>query len=100
MQFIVTGYDGTDAGAMDRRIAARDEHLKMAESMKNKGNFICAAALLDDEEKMIGSILMVEFPSRKELDQWLKVEPYITGDVWRKVDVKPCKVPPMFMPSK
>ncbi|MBS1990157.1 MAG: hypothetical protein JSS86_18170 [Cyanobacteria bacterium SZAS LIN-2] len=96
MQFVVTGHDGTDQEAVARRLAKREEHLKAAEKMKVSGTLKFATALLDDDGKMIGSILVVDFPSREELDQWLKVEPYILGDVWRSVEVKPCRVAPMF----
>ncbi|QUH19793.1 YciI family protein [Alkaliphilus sp. B6464] len=97
MQFIVTGYDGTDEAALERRLAARDEHVKLMDSMKKEKRFLYAAAILDDNEKMIGSILIVDFPTREELDEWLKIEPYIKGNVWKEIEVKPCKVPPLFL---
>lgn len=97
MQFLVTGYDGKDEGALERRLAARDAHLKLVEEMVEKGKYLYATAILDDNEKMIGSVLVVEFSSRAELDEWLKVEPYVTGNVWEEIDVKPCKVPPTFL---
>ncbi len=46
-----------------------------------------AAAILDDDERMIGSMIVCDFPSRGELDRWLEVEPYIKGNVWEKVRV-------------
>lgn len=46
---------------------------------------------------MIGSVLIVDFPTREALDGWLKVEPYVVGDVWKQIEITPCKVPPMFM---
>ncbi len=97
MQFLVTAYDGTDAGAMDRRMAVRSQHMELVKAMKQEGRYLYAAAILDDAEKMIGSVLLVDFPSREALDEWLKIEPYVTGDVWREIDVKLCKVPPLFM---
>ena len=97
MQFIVTGYDGTDEAALERRLAARDEHIKLMDYMKKEKKFLYAAAILDDNEKMIGSILIVDFPTREELDEWLKVEPYVKGDVWKEIEVKSCKVPPLFL---
>jgi uncharacterized protein len=100
MQFLVTAYDGNDEKAVERRLVARDEHLKFTESMFKEGKTLYAAALLDENEKMIGSVLFVDFPSRSELDEWLKVEPYVVGDVWRQIDVKQCKVPPMFLRSQ
>jgi uncharacterized protein len=96
MQFI-TAYDGTDEKALERRLQAREEHLKGVERRFKDGEHLYAAAILDENEKMIGSMMVVEYPSREELDQWLKEEPYFTGKVWEKIEVQPCKVPPLFM---
>lgn len=96
MQFIVTGYDGKDDKALERRLAARDEHVKLIDIMKKEKKFLYAAALLDENEKMIGSMIVVDFPTREALDEWLKIEPYVKGDVWKEIDIKPCKVPPAF----
>ena len=97
MQFIVNGYDGTDEKALQRRLAAREEHLKSVETRFQAGEFLYGAALLDDEGKMKGSMMIVEYSSREELDNWLKVEPYVLGDVWQKIDILPCSVAPIFM---
>ncbi len=97
MHFIVTGYDGKDEGAMERRLAVREEHLKLADSMRKKGNLLFALALLDENEKMAGSILIVDFPTRTEVDKWLEKEPYVVGNVWKEIEVKQCKIPPMFL---
>ncbi|MBN8659998.1 MAG: YciI family protein [Candidatus Melainabacteria bacterium] len=99
MQFVVTGYDGDDAQALERRLHKREEHLKLAEKMKSQGRLLFATALLDENEKMVGSILVVDFAGREEVDAWLKTEPYVTGKVWLKVDVRPCRVAPMFQPA-
>jgi uncharacterized protein YciI len=42
--------------------------------------------------------LIVDFNSREDLDNWLKVEPYMVGKVWEKVEVRGCKVSPLFLP--
>ena len=97
MQFIVTGLDGEDDGAPARRTAVRDTHLAGIVELKQSGKILFGTAILDDSEKMTGSVLVVDFADRAELDQWLKTEPYVTGDVWRKIDVAPCRVAPMFM---
>ncbi|MEC2076672.1 YciI family protein [Metabacillus fastidiosus] len=96
MQYIVTAYDGTDEKAIDRRLAAREEHLKSVERRFKEGQHLYGAAILDDEGKMIGSMMVVDYPSREELDNWLKVEPYVTGNVWQKIDIKQCKVASIF----
>ncbi|MFS0577084.1 YciI family protein [Sporosarcina sp. 179-K 3D1 HS] len=97
MQFIVMGYDGTDEEAIDRRLRAREEHLQVVEKRVAAGEHLYGAAILNDQGKMIGSIMVVDYPSREELDNWLKVEPYVVGEVWQKIEIKPCQVPPIFM---
>lgn len=97
MQFLVIGYDGRDEKALERRMASREAHLAGVVRMKEEGKAIYGIAMLDDQEKMIGSVMAMEFPSRAELDAWLKVEPYVTGKVWQKIDVFLAKVPPLFM---
>ncbi len=96
MQFMVLAYDGTDAQALQRRLAVRDQHIKLGDQMKQAGEAICGAALLDDTEQMIGSVYIVDFPSRAEVDAWLEREPYMRNNVWQDVRVIPCKVGPSF----
>jgi uncharacterized protein YciI len=51
-----------------------------------------AAAILDANATMTGSMLVLDFPSRVELEAWLDVEPYVTGDVWRQIEISPVRV--------
>ncbi|MHC1759095.1 MAG: YciI family protein [Negativicutes bacterium] len=97
MQYLVTGYDGTDEKALERRLAVRDEHLKSLERRFLAGEHLYGAALLSDDGKMTGSFMVVEYPTREELDNWLRVEPYVVGDVWQKIDIQRCNVGPLFM---
>lgn len=97
MQFIVTGYDGKDENALERRMAAREAHLGMAEKMHKAGRWLYAAAILDDHEKMTGSVIVCDFDSRQDLEsQWLDKEPYILGKVWEKVEISRAKVAPFW----
>ncbi|MGE7665213.1 YciI family protein [Ureibacillus composti] len=96
MQYIITAYDGIDEQAIDRRLIARDEHLRSVEKRVKDGQHLYAAAILDDNGKMIGSMMVVDFPSKDELDNWLKVEPYVVGNVWQKIDIQPCNVASIF----
>jgi uncharacterized protein YciI len=96
MRFIVIGRDGTDAGALERRMAARDAHLKLGDEQKAKGNLLMAVAIQNDKGDMNGSVMLVDYASRAELDEWLKTEPYVTGKVWEKIEIVPGKVGPSF----
>lgn len=96
MQFIVIAFDGTDADAPTRRLAARPAHLKMVEQATARGEQILGVAILDDGGKMIGSLMVMDFPSRALLDAWLEREPYVTGKVWERIDVYNGAIPPSF----
>ena len=97
MQFLVIAYDGTDDKAPERRMAAREVHLAGIVKMKEEGKAIYGVAILNDREEMIGSALVVDFPTRADVGAWLKTEPYVVGDVWRNIEVFPARVPPMFV---
>lgn len=88
MQFVVIAYDGTDPQAPARRQAARPAHLESAAQLSQTGNFLDGGAILDDDGKMIGSVMFMDFPSEKEVAEWLENDPYTKGDVWRDVTVK------------
>jgi uncharacterized protein YciI len=95
MQFIVIAYDGTDDKASERRMAVRDAHLKQAKELYDKGQWLYAAGILDDAGKLIGSMIVCDFASRDELDTiWLKNEPYLSGKVWEKIDIRRAQVAP------
>ena len=84
MQFIISAYDGENM--LEKRMAVRPQHL--ANLAKVDGKILCAGGLLDDEGKMKGSVLVMEFEDRDKLNQYLDSEPYITERVWEKVGVE------------
>lgn len=84
MQFLVKAYDG--AGKLDKRMEVRPRHL---EGMAALGkHVICAGGLLDEEGKMKGSALIMEFEDRNELEAYLAKEPYVLEHVWEKIEVE------------
>ncbi len=96
MQFIIIAHDGTDTDALSRRLTARPAHITLSEQAVKRGEQLMGAALLNDREQMCGSVMIVEFGSREKLDEWLKIEPYVTGNVWQKIEILPCKIGPSF----
>ena len=97
MNFLVIAYDGKDDDAINRRMKVRENHLALAKKQHEDGVLICGGAILDDDGKMIGSAMMVDYPSLDDLNNWLKVEPYVIGDVWRDIEIKPCRVADFFI---
>jgi uncharacterized protein YciI len=88
-QYVLIAYDGTDSQALNRRMAARPAHLENTRKLKTDGHFIEGGAMLDENGRMTGSIVIVTFPSRQQLEQWLNNDPYVTGNVWQKIEIKP-----------
>ena len=88
MQFLITAYDGK--GQLEKRMEVRPRHL---EGMQKLGDhIICAGGLLDEEGIMKGSALILDFDSRKEVDEYLANEPYVVEKVWEKVTVETINV--------
>ena len=84
MQFIIKAYDGE--GMLEKRMAVRPRHL---EGMAELGSHvICAGGLLDQDGKMKGSVLVMDFPGKAELDSYLANEPYVQEHVWEKIEVE------------
>jgi len=92
MQFLLVAYDGTDPGAFERRMKVRPDHLEKIAVLKKRGEFLLGGAILDDNEKMIGSIIVYEFPDRAALDRSLENEPYIVNTVWKKIEIRPYRL--------
>ena len=83
-QFVIRASDGE--GMLDRRMEVRPRHLEGMERIRQ--NVVCAGGLLDDEGKMKGSMLVMEFENRQELDEYLANEPYVLEHVWEKIEVE------------
>ena len=84
MQFVITAYDGT--GMLDKRMEVRPLHLQGMERLKS--HLIAAGGLLDVEGKLKGSVLIMEFQSREEVEAYLASEIYVTEHVWEKITVE------------
>lgn len=97
MQFCLKGLDGSDSEAAARRQAARPAHLAMAEKLKMSGNLLMAAAIKNENDAMVGSLMIFEFPSKEELDIYLEREPYMSSGVWKEIEIHTVAVSPIFL---
>ena len=88
VQFVIRAYDGK--GMLEKRMEVRPRHLEGMERIRQ--HVVCAGGLLDDEGKMKGSMLVMEFESCQELDEYLANEPYVLEHVWEKIEVEPINV--------
>ena len=96
MQWLIIARDGNDDEAPRRRLDARPAHLEHAAKLQAAGHLIVGGALTDDDGRMIGTAAVAQFATREELDHWLKTDPYVTGDVWREIEVHPYRVAPHY----
>ena len=88
MQFLIKAYDGPNM--LEKRMEVRPRHLEGMSRLSE--HIICAGGLLDEEGKMKGSALIMDFDSRAELDAYLAAEPYVLENVWQKIEVEPMNV--------
>ena len=84
MQFVITAYDGD--GMLEKRIEVRPLHLEGMERLKE--HLIAAGGLLDDEGKLKGSVLIMEFNKREVVDDYLANEIYVKEHVWEKITLE------------
>jgi len=91
-QYLITAYDYTDAGALDRRMQVRPHHFEGARELKKNSNFVFGGAILNDEGKMIGSVMVMQFETEEQLENWKQTEPYITQKIWERYEIRPFKV--------
>lgn len=92
IQYLIHALDHTDAGALDRRMAARPAHFEGATKLKANGNFVIGSALLDDSGKMIGSTMIVQFDTEEDFQAYYKAEPYVSQGVWNDIKVYKTRV--------
>lgn len=89
MRYVIHAYDGTDEQALDRRMAVRPNHFGGITKLKELGHYVLGGALLGPEGQMIGSLMILDFETEEQLQDWLSWEPYVQGKVWEKIDIKP-----------
>lgn len=82
---------------LEKRLAARPAHLERINLLVNEGRIILAGPhpAIDSEDPgpagFSGSLIVAEFPSLEEAQQWASEDPYVTAGVFESVTVKPFK---------
>jgi hypothetical protein len=86
-----------NANSLKNRLAARGDHLARLQQLKQQGRLLVAgphpAVDSDDpaEAGFTGSLIITEFVSLKEAQDWADNDPYIKAGVYQQVSVKPFK---------
>ena len=101
MQFLITAFDRKDSEALARRMSVREKHLEGVRTAKTEGKHLFGGAILDGDGKMTGSVMVVDYPSLEILKkEWLENDPYVTGNVWKEIDIKPFRIAEPFFTNK
>ena len=83
--------------SLDKRKLSRPDHLERLQSLKQSGRLLVAGPhpAIDSndpgEHGFTGSLVIAEFDSLTDAQEWADNDPYIAAGVYRKVTVKPFK---------
>lgn len=93
MFYAITGTDVPDS--LDQRLQARPAHLERLQALKNAGRLLLAGPFpaIDSEDPgsagFSGSLIVAEFASLADAQQWAEADPYVAAGVYQSVSVKP-----------
>ena len=95
MLYAIIGRDHPDS--LERRLAARPEHLARLEALRDSGRLIVAGPFpaVDSNDPgsagFKGSLIIAEFSDIEAARQWAHDDPYMTAGVYSEVSVEPFK---------
>ena len=84
-------------GTLDKRLAARAEHLARLQQLKDAGRLLLAGPFpaVDSNDPgpagFTGSLIVAEFASLADAQAFADSDPYVTAGVYARVTVKPFK---------
>lgn len=82
-------------GTLERRLAARPEHLARLTQLRDEGRLLVAGPhpAIDSPKPgsagFTGSLVVAEFASLSDATAWADDDPYVSAGVYGKVSVKP-----------
>ena len=83
--------------SLQQRMRARPAHLQRLQQLKEDGRLFVAGPhpAIDSSEPgdagFTGSLVIAEFASLTDAEQWADADPYIDAGVYKQVTVKPFK---------
>lgn len=93
MLYIISGQD--HPGSLDKRLAARPEHLARLAALQEQGRLVLAGpcpaidSIDPGSAGFSGSLIVAEFASLQEARNWADADPYVAAGVYATVEVKP-----------
>jgi uncharacterized protein YciI len=95
LYYAIVGEDVTDS--LDKRLAARPDHLARLNQLKDEGRLLLAGPFpaIDSPDPgpagFSGSLIVAAFDSLETAQAWADADPYVAAGVYARVAVKPFK---------
>lgn len=95
MFYAIVGQDVSDS--LDRRSAARPEHLDRLLALQQTGRLLLAGPFpaIDSNDPgaagFSGSLIVAEFETLADAQAWAEADPYVAAGVYSSVSVRPFK---------
>ncbi|MEQ1485725.1 YciI family protein [Methyloglobulus sp.] len=95
MLYAIIGEDV--ANSLECRMAARPAHVKRLQELQDAGRLVLAGPnpAVDSDNPgaagFTGSLIVAEFESLEDAQQWADADPYIEAKVYSKITIKPFK---------
>lgn len=93
--YAIVGEDVPDS--LDKRLAARPDHLARLNQLKDEGRLLLAGPFpaIDSPDPgpagFSGSLIVAAFDSLEAARTWAEADPYVAAGVYAKVAVRPFK---------
>lgn len=93
--YAIVGEDVPES--LEKRLAARPEHLARLVSLKDAGRLLLAGPFpaIDSPDPgpagFSGSLIVADFESLEAARAWAEADPYVAAGVYARVSVKPFK---------
>jgi uncharacterized protein YciI len=84
-------------GSLDKRLAARPDHLARLDQLKDAGRLLLAGPFpaIDSPDPgpagFSGSLIVAAFDSLEAAQTWADADPYVAAGVYAHISVKPFK---------
>ena len=97
MKFSVIAWDVRGPEGVALRDEFRDAHMEMITRRFEAGEVVLGAGFYDDEGRVRGSLVVLDLPSRADVDAYLEEEPFMTHGLWATVEVNELKIPDFYL---
>tara|TARA_Y100000780_G_scaffold86983_1_gene78827 strand:- start:968 stop:1270 length:303 start_codon:yes stop_codon:yes gene_type:complete len=95
MLYAIMATDKPDS--LSDRLAARPDHLARLQQLQDQGRLLLAGPhpAVDSNDPgsagFTGSLVVAEFPSLQDAQNWADADPYVAAGVYEQVKIKPFK---------